>query len=233
MSVRMSARMFAPVPLTVACIASVLVLLAVDRLGSQVWRAAAKMAASTFFVLIAVSLGAHASTYGQFILAALLLGWLGDALLLSRAPKAFMGGLAVFLLSHVLFAAAFLSGGLSGVLSGALSVPAMGAAGVLAAVFGTFVLRWLLPHTPGDFKGPVSAYVLVILGMCVAAAGHAFGSQRWAVLVGALLFALSDISVARDRFVRPGHVNRLWGWPSYFLAQVVLAWTVAGSHGSA
>lgn len=225
--------MLAPVPLTVACIASVLVLLAVDRLGVQVWRAAAKMAASTFFVLIAVSLGAHASTYGQFILAALLLGWLGDALLLSRAPKAFMGGLAVFLLSHVLFAAAFLSGGLSGVLSGALSVPAMGAAGVLAALFGTFVLRWLLPHTPGEFKGPVIAYVLVILGMCVAAAGFAFGSQRWAVLVGALLFALSDISVARDRFVRPGHVNRLWGWPSYFLAQVVLAWTVVGAQGSA
>ena len=33
--------------------------------------------------------------------------------------------------------------------------------------------------------------------------------------------------MARDRFVQQGYVNRLWGWPTYFAAQLVLAWTVA------
>jgi uncharacterized membrane protein YhhN len=211
--------MLSPVTLTAACLVAVLVLLVLDRLESQIGRVIAKLAASTCFVGVAVSLGAHRSIYGQLILGALVLGWLGDALLLSRAPKAFMGGLAAFLLSHVLFATAFVSG--------ALSVQAMIGAVVLAALFGTGVLRWLMPHAPKEFKGPVLAYVVVILAMCVAAAGHAFASQRWAVLVGALLFTASDLSVARDRFVKQGYVNRLWGWPTYFVAQLVLAWTVA------
>lgn len=217
--------MLSPVALTAACLASVVVLLAADRLGSQFWRVIAKLSASTCFVLLAVALGAHRSTYGQFVLGALLLGWLGDALLLSRSERAFMGGLAAFLLSHVLFAAAFVSG--------AVSAWAMGAAALLAVAFGTLVLRWLLPHTPKEFKGPVVAYVVVILAMCIAAAGCAVASQRWGVLGGAVLFTASDISVARDRFVRQDYVNRLWGWPMYFLAQVVLAWTVATAAGGA
>jgi uncharacterized membrane protein YhhN len=214
-----------PVSLTVACLASVAALLAADWLGFGAWRVAAKLAASTFFVLVAVSLDAQSSAYGLFILGALLLGWLGDALLLSRASKAFMGGLAAFLLSHVLFAAGFASG--------ALSVQAMAVAALLAVAFGGSVLRWLLPHIPGEFKIPVIAYVVVILGMCVAAAGHAYASQRWTVLIGALLFTASDLSVARDRFVREAYVNRLWGWPTYFVAQLVLAWTVATAAGAA
>ena len=217
--------MLAPLPLTVACLAAVAVLLVADRRGLSLWRGIAKLAASTCFVLIAVSLGALSFTYGQLIVGALVLGWLGDALLLSRAPKAFMAGLAAFLLSHLLFTVAFWSGG--------LSVPAMAIASVPVLVLGWLVLRWLLPHTPGNFKAPVLAYVVVILGMCVAAAGHAHASERWAVLVGALLFTASDLSVARDRFVRQAFVNRLWGWPTYFVAQVVLAWTVATAAGAA
>ncbi len=211
--------MSVPVALSVACLVSVALLLLADRRGSGVGRVVAKLGASTCFVLVAVALGALASTYGKLILGALVLGWLGDALLLSRAPKAFMGGLASFLLSHVLFAVAFLSG--------AFSVQAMVGAELLAMLFGAGVLRWLMPHAPQEFKGPVLAYVVVILFMCVTAAGHAFASQRWAVLVGALLFTASDLSVARDRFVQEGFFNRLWGWPTYFVAQLVLAWTVA------
>jgi uncharacterized membrane protein YhhN len=213
--------MLSPITLTAACLVSVLILLAVDRQEWPLGRFIAKLTASTCFVGVAVALGAMGSTYGQLILGALVLGWMGDALLLSRAPKAFMGGLAAFLLSHVLFATAFVSG--------ALSVQTIGVAVVVAGVFGAGVLRWLMPHAPKEFKGPVLAYVVVILAMCVAAAGHAFASQRWAVLAGALLFTASDLSVARDRFVAPGFINRLWGWPTYFVAQLVLAWTVASA----
>ncbi|MGA8392025.1 MAG: lysoplasmalogenase family protein, partial [Burkholderiaceae bacterium] len=109
--------MLSPVTLTAACLVSVIVLLVVDRKELPLGRVIAKLTASTCFVGVAVALGATGSTYGQLILGALVLGWMGDALLLSRAPKAFMGGLGAFLLSHVLFAAAFLSS--------ALSVPAM------------------------------------------------------------------------------------------------------------
>lgn len=72
------------------------------------------------------------------------------------------------------------------------------------------------------------AYVVVILAMCVVAAGHALAHARAIVLLGALLFAVSDIAVARDRFVRPSPLNHLWGWPTYFSAQLLLGWSVVG-----
>lgn len=215
--------MLSPHVFTIACLASVLVLLALDHLESQPGRVIAKLTSSTCFVLIAVSLGAYHSTYGRFVLAALALGWVGDALLLSVAPAAFMGGLAAFLFSHVMFAAAFASG--------PLSISAMGIAAAAALSVGAIVLRWLLPHVPREFKIPVLAYVVVILAMCVAAAGHAVAYRHWAVLAGAILFAASDIAVARERFVQASPVNRLWGWPVYFLAQVILAWTVIRGTG--
>lgn len=210
-----------PTLLTLACLAAVAALLVADRQGSAAGRVVAKLAASTGFVWVAVSLGAMESGYGRWVLAALVLGWLGDALLLGRAPWTFLGGLAAFLLAHGLFATAFAQG--------ALAVGAMGIASAVAILFGAAVLHWVLPHTPADFKLPVVAYLVVILGMDVVAAGHAFAQAHWAVLLGAVLFTASDLAVARDRFVCEAYVNRLWGWPAYFVAQLVLAWSVVGA----
>jgi hypothetical protein len=36
----------------------------------------------------------------------------------------------------------------------------------------------------------------------------------------------SDVAVARDRFVVRSLANSLWGLPLYFVAQLLLAWTV-------
>lgn len=41
------------------------------------------------------------------------------------------------------------------------------------------------------------------------------------------MFWCSDLAVARDRFIAPGFVNRLWGLPLYYAAQVAFAWSVA------
>lgn len=201
---------------TTACVAG---LLLAERAGSPAGRVLLKLGASSGFVAVALALGATGSRYGQGVLAALLLGWLGDALLLSRQPRAFLGGLGAFLLSHLCFALAFLSG--------AASAGAMALAALVALAFGAGVLRWLGPHLTPAFRWPVRAYIAVILVMVVTAAGHATATGRWAVLAGALLFAASDLAVARDRFVQPGFVNKLWGWPTYFGAQLLLAWSVA------
>lgn len=207
--------------LTAACLVAVAGLLIADRREAAAGRIVAKMAASTGFLAVALALGATDTVYGRWVLGALLLGWLGDALLLSDAPRAFLAGLGAFLLSHLLYVGAFASG--------ALSLAAAAVAVVPALAVGVVVLRWLLPQVPADFRAPVTAYVVVILGMCVAAAGHAGASGRLAVLAGALLFAASDVSVARDQFVRRVYVNRLWGWPAYFVAQLMLAWSVSAA----
>jgi hypothetical protein len=50
------------------------------------------------------------------------------------------------------------------------------------------------------------------------------------VAVGALAFTASDVSVARDRFVKHEFVNRAWGLPLYFGAQLLIAVTPALIH---
>jgi len=69
--------------------------------------------------------------------------------------------------------------------------------------------------------------MLVISVMSALACGVSAAGGPWAVAVGALAFTASDISVARDRFVRHRFINRAWGLPPYYAAQLLLARTPA------
>jgi len=44
--------------------------------------------------------------------------------------------------------------------------------------------------------------------------------------LGATCFYFSDLSVARDRFVQKGYINRLIGLPLYYLGQFLLAFSL-------
>ena len=43
---------------------------------------------------------------------------------------------------------------------------------------------------------------------------------------GRLLFVISDVSVARDRFVKQDIVNKAWGLPLYYIAQTAFCCVV-------
>lgn len=205
--------------LTLACLAAVAGLLLAERTGKPAAHGVLKLGASSAFVLVALSLDAAASNYGRWLLAALAVSWLGDAALLSRRRSAFLGGLAAFLVAHLCFAFAFFAG--------ALSVPVFVAALVPALVVGIAIGRWLWPHLGASYRGPVAAYLVAILAMCAAAAGYGAATGRWQVPLGAVMFAASDVAVARDRFVARSFRNKAWGLPVYYLAQLILAWSVA------
>jgi uncharacterized membrane protein YhhN len=181
----------------------------------------AKPLASTGFVAVAVAAGALGSSYGRWVLAALLLSWLGDVLLIPRgARRCFQAGLLSFLLGHLAFAAAFATRGLDGLTSVCVAAA--------AAVVGWLVLRWLRPHLPPGMATPVRAYVAVISAMVVCAAGTVGRAGDSRILAGALLFYLSDLAVARERFLAPSFANKAWGLPLYFGGQLILATTASG-----
>jgi hypothetical protein len=69
--------------------------------------------------------------------------------------------------------------------------------------------------------------MLAISAMVSLAAGSFAARPSLLLLTGAIGFYLSDLSVARDRFVAPGFVNRLWGIPLYYGAQLLFAWSVS------
>jgi uncharacterized membrane protein YhhN len=204
---------------TGVCACFVLLHLGAERQGQRLLAGLSKLVASAAFLSVAWTLGAAKSGYGVTVLIALGLCAVGDALLLSREDRAFLGGLVSFLGGHVALAVAFGSlGSARGWIPGALLCLAGSTGGVLS---------WLLPHVERPMKAPVLAYCAVISVM-VALAFGAFGAGApWMIPAGAALFYLSDLAVARDRFVKPGFVNRAWGLPVYYFSTLLLAWSVA------
>jgi uncharacterized membrane protein YhhN len=207
------------VEIAVACAVAVGGLLLCEWRGFAPGVFVAKLGASTLFLAAAIRWGALDTRYGQLVLAALALCWLGDALLIPRdSPRLFRAGIGSFLVGHLAYAAAFLDHS---------TVPVALALGGIAVGIGAWRIHtWLRPHLPADFVIPVTAYLGVISAMLVAALGNAAARGEVAVAVGAALFAVSDVSVARDRFVAPGFVNAAWGLPLYYAAQLVLASSV-------
>jgi uncharacterized membrane protein YhhN len=181
--------------------------------------ATGKLIAASAYVAAAYSLGAQFSPYGRFLMAGMLFCWLGDQLLVAQTGRRlFVTGLAAFLIGHLLYSTAFLARGVAG--------PAMAAGFVIMSVFAWRVGRWLGPHLDSKMRVPVNLYVAAISLMVITAAGSFRMHGSWALLAGAVLFLISDLAVARNRFVAPGIVNRLWGLPVYFTAQMLLAASV-------
>ncbi len=195
-------------------------LLAAGWRGAHRVAGGAKTLASLGFLATALAAGALETAYGRVVLGALVLCALGDVLLIARgAGRAFLAGLVSFLLGHLGFAVAFAVRGISlGVAAGAIVL-------LIPVIFA--VMRWLGPHVPPDMRIPVRAYVGVISAMVVTAAGATAAGGPISIAIGAVLFYLSDLSVARDRFVAPGPVNGLWGLPLYYGGQLFLAVSVA------
>ena len=207
--------------LTVAC----LVFLALALYGESRERwglvRATKPLASLSFLGIALHgpLWGHAENLGIFV--ALVFSFFGDVFLMWKARPLFLAGLLSFLFGHVAFAAAFVLGGVSGAYSlGGL---------VLTIACGVPVGAIILRHVDDPMRAPVIAYIAIISCMVALAIGHYGRHGALHIPIAAVAVYLSDISVARDRFLGAGMGNRLWGLPTYYVAQLVFAWGVAAS----
>jgi len=178
----------------------------------------AKLAASSGFLLLAWSVGATATPYGRRVLAGLGLSWCGDLLLEGPPDVFFLAGLVSFLLAHLAYISAFLGCGVarSWLLPAALPT---GAASVA-------VLVWLAPAIPPDMVVPVRAYTAVISVMVVTAIAVRGSGSSLLIPAGALLFYVSDLSVAAGQFLRPEFPNYTWGLPCYYAGQVLLALSI-------
>ncbi len=181
-----------------------------------------KPLAAATFIATGFSAGGLETRFGSVLVLGLVLAAAGDVLLIPKDKRAFLGGLVSFLAGHIAYAFAF----------GIVGIHPLGtaAAGAGVVIAGAIVLRWLWPHVERPMRGPVLAYVLVISSMVALATGAALTSGNGLLLVGAVAFYLSDLAVARHRFVSQSFINRAWGLPVYFFAQMLLA-SQAGFSG--
>jgi len=199
----------APVILTLAAAVAAM---ALTSASDRRLYAVAKGAAAVGFVWLALAAGTLESVPGRLVLTALILSGVGDVVLVDRSRRAMLAGIALFALAHALYAAAFVLQGVQGEL--------MFWAFCAVLVMSSGVMGWLLAYVRGPLRWAVLGYVLVISLMLVCAWGAVLFTYA---ALGAFALYVSDLAVARDRFVAPGRVNALWGLPLYYIGQVLLA----------
>lgn len=191
--------------------------------GDGTYSGVFKQLASSCFLMTAWSAGAKESAYGKLIFAGLCFSWWGDFFLIKGGEPFFLYGLVSFLTAHVLYCVAFFLHGVRWKWS-------------LASVFVIVpLILWIMsgiyPSVGDDMKIPVAAYMVVISIMVILSVGATAKSGIWTILVGALCFYFSDVAVARSQFLDTGFPDYVWGLPLYFMGQLLLAISIAGTLG--
>jgi uncharacterized membrane protein YhhN len=178
-----------------------------------------KPLSSLAFLWLAHAMGATESGYGLWIFAGLLCSAAGDILLMPDNHRCFLAGLLSFLCGHLCYAVGFLQN--------SYDITWLLLNGTAALTLMALSLRWLVPRLEVGWRAPVILYTTVITGMLLSAGLRATQPGSLAIMAGAWGFALSDLAVARQRFVKPSPFNGLWGTPLYFFSQMLLAASVA------
>ena len=196
---------------------AVISLLHAIRVGDRTKEIMSKTAASAAFVILGAARWSAGDAIDSWLIAALVLCAAGDFCLLFE--RTFDVGLISFLLGHLAYVAGF-----------ALALP-LGNWPLLILIpmvaAGSIALRWMWPHL-GRRRLSVTAYVVAISIMVWGGASVFInGALPWTAAAGAVLFYLSDLAVARQRFVREDFINRALGLPIYYLGQLLLALTIA------
>jgi uncharacterized membrane protein YhhN len=156
--------------------------------------------------------------YTLAIALGLLLSLGGDIALMLRKSRWFLIGLVLFLLAHVVYAVAFtVPNGFH---------PADLVVGAILLLVGAAVFAYLRPGL-GRMAAPVLLYFVVILTMVNRALSTFFGTyfsptQAWLIAIGAILFLLSDLLLAVNRFRRPFRAEP-YGLYLYYGGQLLIA----------
>lgn len=205
------------------CLALVVVglalLTAAERRRRRTLEVVGKSLASLGFLALGWSRLRTGSTADAYLVLGLALCLGGDLLLLAR--RLFVAGLVAFLLGHLAYLAAFHALLPARDWPLALAAPAVSASALAAA--------WLWPHL-GRMRPAVLAYIAAITAMVwgALASAHA-GALPATAAAGAVLFYLSDLAVARRRFIAPSFSVRIVGLAAYYLGQVLLAGAVGAT----
>lgn len=196
----------------------VLALLMAEVKENRRAQAILKPLAALGFILIAIYFGALETKYGKIILTGLVACAAGDVFLLSRkSENLFKGGMAAFAIGHLAYVWAFIQN-----TSGDYSIAVI--ASCIFTLFSTAIFfAWLKPKLSRDMRLPVFFYTLIIVSMVLASLTLNMRGVFIFAPIGAIMFAISDMFVAKDRFDKPDPKNALAITPLYFGAQALFA----------
>lgn len=171
------------------------------------------------FIIVIPFMGKAASTnYKHLILSGLGCSLLGDIFLM-LPKRRFIQGLVSFLIAHLSYCAAFLSA-----IRLRFSIWPILLLLLYAIIFFRIILSYL-----GKMKFPVAAYMLVITAMAWLASQRYLQIKEMKPLlafIGAILFIVSDSSLAVNQFVRKHQFGQALTLSTYFAAQWLMTCSV-------
>lgn len=174
-----------------------------------------KMALATGYLLAAVLMGALNSRLGRWLLLGLACAWWGDFLLMGPKDTFFLAGLLAFLAGHLCYCVAYAT-------HGARARVVLPSLAVLA--IPGMVLVWnLWPGIPAGLRVPVMLYLTAITLMVALSFGCIGRPAGWILVLGALLFYLSDMGVSSRAFGGADMAPFKSLAPLYFPGQYLLA----------
>jgi len=208
----------------VKLICAALIFLAVLSIAGMLWaqhlgfsrhsRTLAIMASNSFLLIALLGVGMYPSKYGICALVGLVFCWLGDFL----GTRNFNLGLLMFLIAHLSFMVAFWFH--------KVDVKRIHLALMMFLFIGAAIVYWLYPFVPKGSRIPVFAYMIVITAMVVFAYGLVEGRGQRLIIIAAALFYISDIFVARWKFVDSGFINALLCYPLYYASCMFFALSI-------
>jgi uncharacterized membrane protein YhhN len=163
--------------------------------------------------------------YASLMAAGLFLSAFGDAALVYAkmgSEEMFLLGLAFFLFAHVLYIRAFIT-------QVRLKFPLKPVSLVVAAYAA--VMRVLLADMKHELIAPVMVYgaVLVTMSLCSYNLVMSLPKRTWrdlAPLLGSIIFIVSDMSLAFNKFVVPINYSKELIMITYYAGQHLLALSV-------
>lgn len=161
------------------------------------------------------------SGFATLVVVGILFSLAGDVALLSASKRAFLSGLALFLVAHAAYIAGFLA--VASTLPEGGWVGRLAIAALVMAVVTAALLRKLWVGAAG-MRAPLVGYAGALALMVVSAfAAFAPGGVPLPAALGAALFYVSDASLALDRFSRPIKYAPLLTLGLYWLGQLGIA----------
>jgi len=160
------------------------------------------------------------SSLRKWIVLALFFSFLGDVLLMFQAKKEifFLLGLSSFLLAHIFYIVFFHKVRIKESVKGNPWLL------VLVVIYYAALINWLSPYL-GEMKLPVRIYGIVISFMFMLAMHMLFIKNKIAgkwMMVGALLFVISDSTLAINKFYDPFELADIVIMLTYGLAQLFI-----------
>lgn len=143
------------------------------------------------------------TTFFKFVLFGIIFSWGGDVFLMFQPYHSlfFVAGLGSFLIAHIFYVLAFVNNIKSSPIP--LSATQL-VTGIVPFLIFSGCFFYFIKDGLGDMLVPVAAYTIVIslMGITASLRGNAVNrtSYTW-VLVGAILFIMSDSTIALSKFV--------------------------------